>query len=112
MSSIEREGRKAEYTPPEGRPVHGRSMARDIDWNTKSDRVGTASDNPHSLRMKAPDFRRMAAGARAAGSADDLLSLALEYEARAAEMRSGFRRPGWRAERQHSAAGQRQHSAG
>jgi hypothetical protein len=43
-------------------------------------RIGTDADTPHSLRMKAAEFRRLAEAAKDAETMEDLLRLAAAYE--------------------------------
>ena len=51
-------------------------------------RVGTESDTPHTLRLKAKDFLRMAGEARDTPSYEALKKLADDYTARAHELES------------------------
>ena len=43
-------------------------------------RTGTDADTPHSLRMKAAEFRRLAESAKDEETMEDLRRLAAEYE--------------------------------
>jgi hypothetical protein len=49
-------------------------------------RIGTEADTPHTLRLKAGEFRRLAEEARDPRTLIDLKQLAEEYEKRATEM--------------------------
>ena len=47
-------------------------------------RIGTDADTPHSLRMKAAEFRRLAEIAKDGETVKDLRRLAADYEDEAA----------------------------
>jgi hypothetical protein len=49
-------------------------------------RIGTAVDTPHTLRLKAGEFRRLSEQARDPRTLIDLKQLAEDYEKRATEM--------------------------
>ena len=49
-------------------------------------RIGTEADTPHTLRLKAGEFRRLAEDARDPRTLMDLKQLAEEYERRAVEL--------------------------
>ena len=49
-------------------------------------RIGTAADTPHTLRLKAGEFRRLAEDARDPRTLMDLKQLAEDYERRAVEL--------------------------
>ena len=53
---------------------------------TDRPRIGTNADTPHSLRMKAAEFRRLAALAREEKTVADLHLLAEDYEEHARGM--------------------------
>jgi hypothetical protein len=52
-------------------------------------RIGTDADTPHSLRMKAAEFRRLAEIARDGETITDLRRLAADYEDEAATKERG-----------------------
>jgi hypothetical protein len=49
-------------------------------------RIGTEADTPHTLRLKAGEFRRLAVDARDPRTLIDLKQLAEDYERRAVEL--------------------------
>jgi hypothetical protein len=49
-------------------------------------RIETVTDTPHTLRLKAAEFSRLAEGARDPRTLIDLRQLADDYQKRAAEM--------------------------
>jgi hypothetical protein len=57
-----------------------------VDWLVKQVRVGTESDTPHTLRLKAKDFLRMAGETRDTQAYETLKKLADDYAARAFEL--------------------------
>jgi hypothetical protein len=57
-----------------------------VDWLVKRATVGTSADTPHSLRMKAKEFRRLAGEERDPAIQLELQRFAAGYEARAAEL--------------------------
>ena len=57
-----------------------------MDWLVRQVRVGTESDTPHTLRLKAKDFLRMAGETRDTPAYEALKKLADDYMARALEL--------------------------
>jgi hypothetical protein len=61
--------------------ICAKSLAR-----AETRRIGTEADTPHTLRLKAGEFRRLAEVARDPRTLMDLKQLAEEYERRAVEL--------------------------
>jgi hypothetical protein len=64
-----------------------------VEWQVKPVSVGTAADTPHTLRMKAKEFLRMAGEARDPHAYEGLKKLADDYMARAMDIESGATTP-------------------
>ncbi|HEY0521906.1 MAG TPA: hypothetical protein VGD08_00850 [Stellaceae bacterium] len=57
-----------------------------MEWTVRKAKVGTATDTPTSLRLKAAEFLRMAGETQFPDMADELRTLCQRYLERAAEM--------------------------